>query len=151
MAVKVTGSLEGMSDAIVQQWIERIEGETIAELTERVETVYADARDNWPQPGQPGYDSSRSRAASRWEGRTPFVRRRTEESSRDGLRREVTMDGDVPVGRVWNDVSYAKFVKANSLGGRSAFVVLLRTPMRALGRKMARSLEKRITKALNDG
>lgn len=52
--------------------------------------------------------------------------------SRDGLQRWVTVtpDGMRIVGSITNDVDYARYIKAKKLGGRSAFVELLRKPLR---------------------
>ena len=153
MAVKATGSVTGFSLGDVASMSERIRQGTIEELTADIEKIYENAYDRWPKPGNPGYDSSRSRDASRYTEKREraFIRPRKELASAQGLQRGVTAEEDTVRARIWNDVSYARFIKANSLGGRSAFLLLLESPMKRLAKRIAKSLGKRIAKELKDG
>lgn len=163
MAIKVGNSkasitISGADQKIVLDLMDKASLGVLAEIEREIEKIYQDAYAEWPKPGDPLYDSSRSRQGARkvTQARTgirPWIPPRTEPQSAEGLKREVLIDlnESAIAGRVWNDVKYAKFIKANILGGKSVFVELLRKPMNKAKTRMVKTLAKILIDELNDG
>ncbi len=158
MAIKIGNAaanitIEGADQAWIVDLIEEHQTIALRVLEEEIKKIYDDAYEAWPKPGSFLYNSSRSAKGSRYaRQRSPHIKRRTEPASAEGLEWEVRIDdgGAVLVGRVWNDVSYAKFIKANDLAGLSVFVELLRKPMGKLRRRLPKLVEEAISEA-SDG
>jgi hypothetical protein len=159
MAIKIGNSktgvtISGSDTQFIEQFIGKNAALVVALMEEEIEEVYVNAYDAWPKPGAFLYNSSRSRKASRYQrmNKTPFILRRTEPESAEGLKWEVRIDNGATliVGRVWNNVSYAKFIKANELAGLSVFVELLRKPMGKLNTRFPKLVIAAIAEA-SDG
>lgn len=72
---------------------------------------------------------------------------------RRGFRQFVTVSPDHTQirGTIVNDVIYARYVRANNLGGKSPIVELVRKPMRAKARELAVVLAADATTQLKGG
>lgn len=62
--------------------------------------------------------------------------------SADGLRMEIVVAGDNSEvrGTITDPVTYAKYIKAKSLGGKSAFVEILRKPLQKRAKELVGEL-----------
>lgn len=173
MAIKVGSrnasiTIAGADQKIILDFIGEMSAQMVRDVEEEVEKVYVSARDAWPgNPKDPDislYDSSRAtdsrrqrmaRGGYRGPRWAPIKNAENDAPTRDprgswaNLQRETRIDIErsVIVGRVWNDVSYGKFIKAVRLGGKSVFVELIRKPMN----KMKTRLTKTLLKTMADG
>ena len=173
MAIKVGNrnasiTVKGADQKIILDLIGEISAELVAVVDEEIEGVFVAARDGWPgNPRDPDprlYDSSRAdesrrmrerqyRRGPRWADQTHDPKAgaptRDPRGSWANLERETRIDLDQSevIGRVWNDVSYGRFIKSVRLGGKSVFVELIRKPMN----KAAKRLERRLAQTIADG
>ncbi len=94
-------------------------------LTKAVETLKTDAKTNWP--------------VGRERGRA---------HSRDMFVTDVHIGVDLITARLANKSHWAKFIKSEQgrLEGRSAYVRLIRTPARRMGKRLAVDLSEDIAK-----
>lgn len=63
----------------------------------------------------------------------------------------VSPDNKVIRGTITDDVPYARFIKAKSLGGKSAFVELLRKPLRERAKELVKVLGRVTNERLSHG
>jgi hypothetical protein len=102
-------------DQLYRRAIERVAPGVLRRIEDATADVYASARAAWPVK----------------TGR-----------SRDGLEHHVTVSPDQTSvrGSITNPVKYARYIKAKKLDGKSAFVELLRKPLRARAADLAEVL-----------
>lgn len=124
------GSVTATLDNGLEELLRRAIDHTVPGLVNRVEAtaqgIYRGAFDRWP------VRTGRSRAALAWE-----VRLAPDLSS---IR-----------ARVSNSAPYAKYVPVRSLGGKNAFVELLRKPTLAAGREIALEVAEVVERTLGGG
>lgn len=119
-------TMDDTLDRIYRRAIERVAPGLLTRVELAIAEVYDEARQQWPVR----------------TGR-----------SRDGLQRHVTIapDGARIVGSITNDVDYSRFIKARKLGGRSAFVELLRKPLRRRADELSTVLARQAASSLRGG
>ena len=174
MALRIGGKnasiiLKGADQKIILDLIGEMSAALIAETEREIDAVHQAAQDGWPgNPNDPDprlYDSSRASNSRRqrakqygyngprWAPTTP----QRPDPGRDprgswaNLQKEVRLDVEegVLVGRIWNDVTYAKFIKAVRLGQKSVFVELIRKPMGKMKTRLTKSLVRILTEGFN--
>jgi len=176
MALKIGGkyasiTLRGSDQKIILDLLGELSAELIAETEREINAVHKAAQDAWPgNPHDPDprlYDSSRAHSSRRQrmagagygspQWAPPVPNRpdpgRDERGSWANLQKEVRLDVEegVLIGRIWNDVTYAKFIKAVRLGGKSVFVELIRKPMGKMKTRLAKSLVRILTEGIDNG
>jgi hypothetical protein len=110
----VDGSLsmvvDDQIDELVRNAVERVAPGLVDFIEGEIEPIYEEAKRQWPVG--------------------PDRRFRNGRHSRDELYSEIVIDGDTIRGRIWNTAPWAKYIRPKGLKGKSAFVVLLRTPLK---------------------
>ena len=163
-------TIRGADQKIILDLIGVVGKDLIAETKREIAMVHKAAQNGWPgNPNDPDprlYDSSRASNSRRqrmakysrgprWAPTTP----QRPDPGRDprgswaNLEHEVRLDVDqsLLVGRVWNDVTYGKYIKAVRLGQKSVFVELIRKPMNKMKTRLAKALVRIITEGVNNG
>lgn len=130
----ITATVDDGIERMLRRVVSQVEPALLEELEAEVSDVYRSAVKRW-------YASRKPRTAKQ-----PY-------HSRDRLAYhiEVIDGGTIIRGRVTNDAWWAKYVKPKTLYYRSAYVELLRKPMRKAGRRLASKMAKRAAEELNNG
>jgi len=118
-----------MSDAMEQLYrraIDQLAPGLLSTVEDALDDVFESAESSWP------VKTGRSKA---------------------GLRKQVRIEqgGGAIVGSITDAIPYAKYIKAKKLGGKSAFVELLRKPMQERAKALASVLSTQIVKTLTEG
>lgn len=116
------------------------------EISDTMEQLYRRSLDELA-PGLLGtietsLDAAFDAAVSAWPVKTG--------RSKAGLTKQVRIEGDKTsiLGTITDAVPYAKYIKARKLGGKSAFVELLRKPMKERASALAQVLGPLIVQTL---
>lgn len=115
---KVRVVMDDVFERLVRNVAARVAPGAVEVVEESTERLYQGARSEWPVKSG---------------------------VSRDGLDRDVTVSTDLAkiTGRVFDLVVYARYVRPRKLGGKSAFVELLRKPLKAEVKRIVAELVKR--------
>jgi len=103
--------IEDRTEELVRAAVERAAPGAARVIEDEIGAIYESARARWPVG--------------------PEKRERKGRHSRDELVQELVVERDRIRGRIFNTAPWAKYIKPKGLKGKSAFVELLRKPLRA--------------------
>lgn len=128
-----TGSLTSVVDdrtrELVRAAVERVAPGALDIIERETRKIYDNAHAKWPIGPHKAYRPGHSRDMLYWE---------------------VLIDGAVIRGRVWCTAEWSKYIKPKGLRGKSAFVELLRKPLRAARAPLTAELGRFVVAELGD-
>ena len=117
------------TDELVRAAVDRVAPGAVDLIEDETRAIFDSARERWPVGPDKDYRPGHSRDALAWE---------------------VLIEGGTTIrGRVTNSAPWSKYIKPKGLRGRSAFVELLRKPLRARRKVIVQALGRFVVSTLD--